>query len=74
MILHYAYGAIKLITFRYLCGTIQYNKIQHSTIRGPGSTVGIATELRAGRSGVEYRLGRDFPPLPDRPWGPPSLL
>jgi len=30
-------------------------------ICGPGSSVGIATELRAGRSGIESRWGRDFP-------------
>jgi len=30
---------------------------------GSGSSVGIATELRAGRSGIESRWGRDFPPL-----------
>ena len=30
---------------------------------GPGSSVGIATELRAGRSGIESRWGRDFPPV-----------
>jgi len=28
---------------------------------GPGSSVGIATELRAGGSGIESRWGRDFP-------------
>jgi len=28
---------------------------------GPDSLVGIATELRAGRSGIESRWGRDFP-------------
>jgi len=38
------------------------------------SSVGIVTELRAGRSGIESRWGRDFPSRPDRPWGPPSLL
>jgi len=27
---------------------------------GPGSSVGIATELRAGQSGIESRWGRDF--------------
>ena len=31
-------------------------------ICGPGSSVSIATELRAGRSGIESRWGRDFPP------------
>jgi len=30
---------------------------------GPGSSVGIATELRAGRFGIESRWGRDFPPV-----------
>ena len=30
---------------------------------GPGSSVGIATELRAGWSGIEYQWGRDFPPV-----------
>ena len=28
---------------------------------GQGSSVGIATELLAGRSGVETRWGRNFP-------------
>ena len=41
---------------------------------GPGSSVGIATELRAGRSGIESRWGRDFPPVQTGPGGPPSLL
>jgi len=31
--------------------------------RGPGSSVGIATELRTGRSAIESRWGRDFPPV-----------
>ena len=43
-------------------------------ICGQGSSVGIATELRAGRSGIESRWGRDFPPFLTGPWGPPSLL
>ena len=30
---------------------------------GPGSSVGIATELRAGRSVIEFRWGRGFPHL-----------
>ena len=30
---------------------------------GPGSSVGITTELRAGRSGIESRWERDFPPI-----------
>ena len=41
---------------------------------GPGSWVGIATELRAGRSGNRIPVGRNFSARPDMPWGPPSLL
>jgi len=41
---------------------------------GQGSSIGIATELRAGRSGIESRWGTRFSTRPDRPWGPPSLL
>jgi len=41
---------------------------------GPGSSVGIATELRAGRSGIGSRWGRDFPPVQTGPGAPPSLL
>ena len=33
-----------------------------NTEGGPGSSVGIATELRAGRSGIESRWGRDSRP------------
>jgi hypothetical protein len=36
-------------------------------LRGPGSSVGIATALRAGRSGIESRWGRDFPPVQTGP-------
>jgi len=32
-----------------------------------GSSVGIATELRTGRSGMESRWGRDFPPVQTGP-------
>ena len=32
------------------------------TFRGPGSSVGIATELRAGRSGIESRWDEIFRP------------
>jgi hypothetical protein len=43
-------------------------------IRGPGSSLGIATEYGLDGPGIESRRGRDFPTCPDRPWGPPSLL
>jgi hypothetical protein len=42
---------------------------------GPGSSVGIAIELRRGRSGFLIPVGGEFfRTCPDRPWGPPSLL
>ena len=39
----------------------------------PGSSVGIATELRAGRSGIESRWGRDFPPVQTGPGAHPAF-
>jgi len=40
--------------------------------RGPGSSVGIATEVRAGRSGIESRWGRDFPHVQTGPGAHPA--
>jgi hypothetical protein len=37
------------------------NFVQNSMFCGPGSSVGTATELRAGRSGDRMLVGRDFP-------------
>ena len=39
---------------------------------GPGSSVAIATELRARRSGIESRWGRDFPPVQTGPGAHPA--
>ena len=40
---------------------------------GPGSSGGIVTDwLRAGRSGIESRLGRDFPPVQTGPGAYPA--
>ena len=39
---------------------------------GPGSSVSITTELRAGRSGIEIQWGRDFPPVQTGPVAHPS--
>ena len=41
-------------------------------IRGPGSSVGIATELRAGRSRIESRWRREFPPVQTSPGAHPA--
>ena len=38
----------------------------------PGSWVGIATDLRAGRSGIESWWGRDFPPVQTGPGAHPA--
>jgi len=49
--------------------------IQLLICSGLGSSVGIATELRAGRSGDRVAVGaRFFLTRPDLPWGPRSLL
>jgi hypothetical protein len=37
-------------------------------------SVCIATGYGLDGPGIDSRWGRDFPHLPDRPWGPPSLL
>ena len=42
------------------------------TMCGSGSSVGIATELRAGRSGIESHWGRDFPPVQTGPGAHPA--
>ena len=39
---------------------------------GPGSSVGIATELRAGRSGIESRWRRDIPTIQTGPVAHPA--
>jgi len=41
-------------------------------LRGPGSSVSIATELRAGRSGIESRWGRNVPPVQTGPGAHPA--
>jgi len=43
----------------------------HCNERGPGSSVGIATDYGLDGPGIESRLGGT---CPDRSWGPPSLL
>jgi hypothetical protein len=49
--------------FPALCGT-----------RGPGNSAGIATDYGAGRSGIESRWGRYFPPFQTGPGSHPALV
>ena len=39
---------------------------------GLDSSVGIATELRPGRSGIEFQWGRDFPLVQTSSWAHPA--
>ena len=41
---------------------------------GPGSSVGIATELPGWTVRDRIPVGTRFSARPDRPWGPPSLM
>ena len=41
-------------------------------LHGPGSSVGVASELRAGRSGMEPRWGRDPPTVQTGPGAHPA--
>ena len=43
-------------------------------IRGPGSSVGLATGYGPDGWGSNPGGGEIFLTCPDRPWGPPSLL
>jgi hypothetical protein len=42
--------------------------------RGPGSSVGIATDYGLEGPGIESRWGVEIRTCPGRPWIPPSLL
>ena len=51
-----------------------HNSVSYPYILWARYLRGFSDRLRAGMSGIESRCRRDIPPLPDRPWGPPSLL
>ena len=59
---------LKILVFLKMCE----NKDKYFTWCGPGSSVGIGTELRAGGSGIESRWGRDFPPVQAGPRAHPA--
>ena len=50
----------------YMLSLKPYAVLKYS-VGGPGSSVGMATELRTGRSGIESRWGRDIPPVQTDP-------
>jgi len=52
--------------------TINGLKLGTYSLSGPGSPVGIATGLLAGRSGIESRWGRDFPAVQTGPGAHPA--
>ena len=64
--------AAKLQLRSMKCASLYVNKTSICKFRVPGSSVGIATELRAGGSGIEYRWGRDFPPVQTGPGAHPA--
>ena len=51
--------------------TVVFVRVRTQT-GGPRSSVGMATELRAGRSGIESRWGREFPPVQNGPGAHPA--
>jgi len=59
------YFYYQAVSHKIISKAVMYSFIAKSSVlfSGPGSSVGIATELRAGRSGIESRWGRDFPPV-----------
>ena len=58
------------LSFHVIC--IFINKQYYMVYCGPGSSVGIATELWAGRSGDRIPVGRDFPPTQTGPGAHPA--
>ena len=61
------------VTLKHVDGLKLQERVSLSV--GWDSSVGIVTELRAGRSANRIPVVGDiFRTCPDRPWGPPSLL
>ena len=54
------------------CSQFVLNNVKYMNNRGPDSSVGIATGLLAGRSGIESRWGRDFLPVLTGPGAYPA--
>ena len=62
----YSLQNTKLTKTRTNTYSLQNTKLTKTRCR-PGSSVNIATELRAGRSGMESRWGQDSPPVQTGP-------
>ena len=59
--------------FRLLLLSFPVVFLRYAIACGLGSSVGIATELRAGQSGIESRWGWDFPPVQTGPGAHPAF-
>jgi hypothetical protein len=57
----------------YVQGTIHF-QMYYAHLRGPGSSVGIATGYGMDDPGIESRWGRGFPHLSRPALGQPNLL
>ena len=71
-----SFGTPVCFTESHLILVISFNLLFYSLILllicGAGSSVGIANELRAGRTGIESRCGRDFPAVQTGPGAHPA--
>ena len=56
----------------FICGCLLLMQRVPWLVCGPSSSVGLATELLAGRSGIESRWRREFPPVQTGPGGHPA--
>ena len=56
----------------YILSSLFHSLLLYITSYGLGSSVGIANEQRVGRSVIEYRWGRNFPPLQTGPVSHPA--
>jgi hypothetical protein len=68
----YVFMYLSIYLFAYLFLYLFTYLFLYLFICGPGSSVGIATELRVGRSGIESRWRRDFPPMQTGPGAHPA--
>ena len=63
-----------LFFFKYLYNVSFIILYNDQPMRGPGSSVGIATAYGLDGPGIESRWGEIFRTCPDRPWSPTSVL